>query len=65
MTTLYRDIHALTQADVDDMSQYQELFDKATSFQTWFKSRKKVANSMKQAATKTAWSTNGAAQSVL
>lgn len=54
MTALYRDIHVLTQADVNDISQYQTLFDKATNFQSWFKSRKKVANSMKQAATKTA-----------
>lgn len=54
MTTLYRDLHALTLSDVDDMSQYQTLFDQATNYQAWFKSRKKVANSMKQAATSAA-----------
>lgn len=54
MTTLYRDIHALTVNNVDEMSKYEGLFSQASSYQTWFKTRKQVANTMKKAAAKQA-----------
>ena len=54
MTHLYRELHNLTNAEVDDLSKYEALFDQATSYQNWFKTRKKVANTMKAAASKAA-----------
>ena len=56
MTNLYRDLHQLTSQEVNDLSKYQVLFDQATNYQSWFKTRKKVANTMKTAALKAAWS---------
>ena len=54
MTRLYRELHNLTNAEVDDLSKYEALFEQASSYQTWFKTRKRVANTMKAAASKTA-----------
>lgn len=54
MTSLYRELNQHTMAGVDSLEIYQPLFDKATSYTTWFKSRKKVANTMRTAATKAA-----------
>lgn len=54
MTTLFRELNGHTMKGVDSLEIYQPLFDKATSYITWFKSRKKVANTMKAAATKSA-----------
>lgn len=49
MTSLYRDLHQKTVSGLDDESEYQPIFERATSYSNWFKARKKVANSMKQA----------------
>ena len=53
-TALYRDIHALTVNDVNDINKYEGLFSQASSYQAWFKTRKQVANTMKKAAAKQA-----------
>lgn len=50
MTDLYRQLNKLTTDNVDDIDVYQPLFDKAVQFSAWYAKRKKVANSMKQAA---------------
>lgn len=50
MTALYRDINARIGTGADEESAYEPFHQKAASYQTWYKSRKKVANSMKQAA---------------
>ena len=52
LTDLYRDLHKLTLDEIDDINQYQSYFDRATTLQTWFKARKRVANTMKAAAAK-------------
>ncbi len=50
MTEVYRDLLKLTNANVNDEDQYAVLFSRAASFTTWYKARKKIANSMKLAA---------------
>ena len=50
MTSLYRELNRLTSAGTDDITVYQTLFDKATAASAWYAKRKRVANSMKQAA---------------
>ena len=50
MTDLYRQLNKLTTDNVDDITTYQPLFDKAVAYSAWYAKRKKVANSMKQAA---------------
>ena len=50
MTALYRDINARIGAGIDQEDAYEAFHEKAASYQNWYKSRKKVANSMKQAA---------------
>lgn len=52
MTALFRELNGHTMNGVDSLEIYQPLFDKATAYTNWFKSRKKVANTMKAAATK-------------
>lgn len=52
MVKLYRQLHQYTIQNVNDQSVYDPIFDQATSYTSWFKARKKVANSMKQAAEK-------------
>ena len=52
MTELYRVLNKLTQAQVNDQSAYSKLFDQANTYSAWYKARKKVANSMRQAATR-------------
>ena len=42
LTTLYRELHQLTTNEVNDINQYSKLFDQATQYQTWFKSRKRL-----------------------
>ncbi|CAK9018454.1 Nipped-B-like protein B [Durusdinium trenchii] len=54
MVKLYRQLHQYTIQNVNDQSVYDPIFDQATSYTSWFKARKKVANSMKQAAEKSA-----------
>ena len=51
MTALFRELNGHTMGGVNDLQIYQPLFEKATSYTNWFKSRKKVANTMKAAAT--------------
>lgn len=51
MTGLYRSLNKLIGEQVNDEPSYAELFAKATSWSGWYKSRKKVANAMKAAAT--------------
>ena len=51
MTDLYRELNKLTVSGVNDMNTYQPLFDKACNLSAWYAKRKKVANSMKAAAT--------------
>lgn len=51
MTELYRTLNKMVHDGTNDDAAYTPLFDKATAYSTWFKSRKKVANSMKAAAT--------------
>ena len=50
MTDLFRQISKLTSENCNEEGVYQPLFDQATAYSTWYKSRKKVANSMKSAA---------------
>jgi len=54
MTALYRELHTHTGNGVDSESIYTPIFEKASNFSAWFKARKKVANSMKAASSKTA-----------
>ena len=50
MTEVYRDLLKLTNASVNDEDQYTALFSRAASYSSWYKARKKIANSMKSAA---------------
>lgn len=50
MTNLYRELHRLSVAGGDEDPAFDPLFAKAAELSAWFKARKKVANSMKQAA---------------
>lgn len=50
MAQLFRDIAKLTNENCDDEMAYEPLKQKATQWSAWFKSRKKVANSMRAAA---------------
>ena len=50
MTEIYRNLSKMVADQVNDESLYLPIFDKATSFSNWYKARKKVANSMKAAA---------------
>lgn len=50
MTSLYRELNKLTLASVGDITVYQPLFDRASQYSAWYAKRKKVANSMKSAA---------------
>ena len=52
MTNLFRDLNKLTNEGHDDEAIYMPLFEKAVQYQTWYVKRKKVAQSMKNAATK-------------
>ena len=51
MTELYRTLNKMIHDGTNDDETYAPLFEKAGTYSTWFKSRKKVANSMKAAAT--------------
>lgn len=51
MTDLYRKLTQLVGSNVDSEDAYREHFDAAANYTAWFKSRKKVANSMRSAAT--------------
>lgn len=51
MTNLYRELHTHTTSNVDTIEVYEPLFERAASYTAWFRSRKKVANTMKSAAT--------------
>ena len=51
MTGLYPDLNRLTINGVDSMDQYEPLFAKASQYSAWYAKRKRVANSMKAAAT--------------
>lgn len=50
MLEIYRELHKLTCAGVTAEESYSELFESAANYSAWFKSRKRVANSMKAAA---------------
>lgn len=49
MTELYRTLSKMISDNIND-AQYSPVFDQATCFSNWYKARKKVANSMKAAA---------------
>lgn len=49
MKALFKELTALTNGGVDDESQYAPFFDRYTTMNQWYKSRKRVANSMKSA----------------
>ncbi len=51
MTGLYRDLNRMTINGVDSMDQYEPVFAKAKEYSAWYAKRKRVANSMKAAAT--------------
>lgn len=51
MTKLYREINGKVMAKVDDATVYAPLTQRAMHYSEWYKSRKKVAMSMKSAAT--------------
>lgn len=55
MTGLYRELNQLITQECDDQAKYDPIFQQATICQNWFKSRKRVANTMKAAASKSAW----------
>ena len=50
MTNLFRELSKLTSQKVDSEESYASLFALADSYSGWYKSRRKVANSMKSAA---------------
>ena len=50
MNTLYRELHALTLTGVDTEEAYAAHFARATELDTWYRSRKRIASSMKSAA---------------
>ena len=50
MTEVYRNLNKMVADGVNEESQYAALFGQAQSFSSWYKARKKVANSMKSAA---------------
>ena len=50
MTNLFRELTKLTNQKIDSESAYASLFGQAETFSAWYKSRRKVANSMKLAA---------------
>ena len=50
MTEIYRNLNRLISEQVNDEASYAELFQRASNYSTWYKARKKVANSMKSAA---------------
>ena len=50
MTEVYRNLNKMVNEGVNDESQYVGLFAQAQNFSSWYKARKKVANSMKSAA---------------
>ena len=47
---MYRKLSHLVAQGVDDEATYHDLFEHAGALTTWFKARKKVANSMRVAA---------------
>jgi len=51
MTSIYRNLNQLTLNGADDHATYAPLFDQATAGFGWYAARKRVANSMKAAAT--------------
>lgn len=51
MTDMFRQLNLHTQAKTDDEATYSPLFQKASEMSAWYVKRKKVANSMKAAAT--------------
>eukprot|EP00435_Cladocopium_sp_Y103_P007291 s4250_g2.t1 len=51
MLGVYRDLNKLTVAGVDDETSYADLFHYASTYSAWYSKRKRVANSMKAAAT--------------
>eukprot|EP00438_Fugacium_kawagutii_P030698 Skav213052 [mRNA] locus=scaffold364:38558:43143:+ [translate_table: standard] len=51
MTELYRHLSKKVSDQINDESAYTALFDQASNYSAWYKARKKVANSMKAAAT--------------
>lgn len=50
MNVLYRELHSLTLTGVDTEEAYAAHFARATELDAWYRSRKKIANSMKNAA---------------
>ena len=50
MADLYRELNKLVMAGTNNEDAHATLFEKATSYSNWYKSRKRVANSMRQAA---------------
>jgi len=50
MTELYRTLNKMVADQVNDDASYEPIFQSAASFSSWYKARKKVANSMKAAA---------------
>ncbi|CAL1166177.1 unnamed protein product [Cladocopium goreaui] len=58
-TEMYRKLSHLVAQGVDDEATYNELFEQAGGLTTWFKARKKVANSMRMAATSASASSSG------
>eukprot|EP00435_Cladocopium_sp_Y103_P009061 s4443_g2.t1 len=50
MTEIYRNLSEMVADQINDESAYLPIFERATSFTNWYKARKKVANSMKAAA---------------
>ena len=51
MTSVYRDLNKLTLDGIDDDESYAQLFHYATTYMAWYAKRKRVANSMRAAAT--------------
>ena len=50
MTDLFRQLSKMTSDGINDENVYQPIFDQACNYSAWYKSRKRVANSMKSAA---------------
>ena len=50
MVEIYRELNKLTAASVNIEDAYASIFETASSYTAWYKTRKKVAMSMRQAA---------------
>ena len=54
MTELYRTLNQMVADGIADENSYSPIFERASNYSNWYKSRKRVANSMRAAASSAA-----------